>query len=63
MLLAMSKKAREHRVELLLGLPEFFLLRGFGGLGRTPAYLKDVLIAVAKCRARAQKAGAPACDK
>jgi hypothetical protein len=46
-----------------LGLPEFFLLGGFGGLGRTPAYLRDVLISVAKCRARAQKLGAPACDK
>jgi hypothetical protein len=45
------------------GLPEFFLLRGFGGLGRTPAYSRDAIIAVAKCWARAQKVGAPACDK
>ena len=46
-----------------LGLPEFLLLRGFGGLGRTPAYIRVILVAVAKCRARAQKVGAPASNK
>jgi hypothetical protein len=39
------------------------LLRDFGGFGRTPAYLRIVFITLAKWRARAQKVGAPACNK